>query len=121
MHQKYDGDASRPEALRKQPLPSRAMPSCDPSQTSSVFEARIIETPVIEEGHWKDHAVNWDLIGPPLRPAPEDLAVIAEAVSRLTDEVPHRDLKVLILGVTQEYARFPWPKGTNLVAWERNE
>ena len=97
------------------------MPSCDPSEISSGLATPLLEAPVIEEGHWKDHAVHWDLIAPPLRPRAEDLAILSEAVSRLADEVPHRGPNVLILGVTQEYARFPWPKGTSLTAWERNE
>lgn len=71
--------------------------------------------------HWNRHAVLWDLFGPPLRPSPDDLDVVARVVTQLSRESPVRGLRVLVLGVTREYARFPWPRGSTLVAWERSE
>jgi hypothetical protein len=71
-------------------------------------------------GLWDSHAVRWDLIGPPLRPAAEDLATVAGVVSSLASEHSERGLDVLMLGVAPEYARFPWPPGTNLVAREKS-
>src|SRR6266705_2840542 len=71
--------------------------------------------------HWNAHAVRWESIGPPLRPSPEDVMVVADAVSQLVNENSHRALKLLMLGVTPEYARFPWPPNSTLVAWERSE
>jgi hypothetical protein len=73
------------------------------------------------EGHWKNHAIRWDLIGPPLRPSPDELDVVAAIVSELMLRVGNRGLDALILGVTVEYARFPWPPGSNLTALERSE
>ena len=72
-----------------------------------------------EEGHWKNHAIRWDLIGPPLRPTPDELDVVAGIVSELTSRLGDRGLDALVLGVTLEYARFPWPPGSNLTALER--
>jgi len=74
-----------------------------------------------EEGHWKSHAIRWDLIGPPLRPSPDELAVVAAIVSELMAQVGNRGLDALILGVTPEYARFPWPPKSNLIALDRCE
>jgi hypothetical protein len=73
------------------------------------------------EGHWKSHAIRWDLIGPPLRPSPDELDVVAAVVSELRSQVGDRGLDALILGVTVEYARFPWPPRSNLTALERSE
>src|SRR5262245_14713914 len=67
-------------------------------------------------GHWQKHAIRWDLIGPPLRPSPEDLAVVATIMPDLLSQVGNRGLDALILGVTPEYARFPWPPKSNLTA-----
>jgi hypothetical protein len=74
-----------------------------------------------EEGHWKSHAIRWDKIGPPLRPSPDELAVVAVIVSQLMSQVGNRGLDALILGVTPEYARFPWPPKSNLIALDRCE
>jgi len=71
--------------------------------------------------HWTDFAKRWDLIGAPLRPSSLDLAIVADVVAELVLENPHRGLRVLILGVTPEYARFPWPLKTTLIACERSE
>src|SRR6187397_2166487 len=70
--------------------------------------------------HWQSHSLGWELIGSPLRPAPDDMAIVATAVSELGEVARQRGLSVLILGVTPEYARFPWPSKTSLVACERS-
>jgi SAM-dependent methyltransferase len=53
---------------------------------------------------WQRHAQQWDLIGPPLRPVPEDVAFTAAALNGL----PHADedgaLSSILLGVTPELA-----------------
>lgn len=71
--------------------------------------------------HWNSHAVHWDLIGPPLRPAADDLEVVRDTVTQLQRSTPDRGLDVLILGVTVEYARFGWPATTRITALEKNE
>jgi hypothetical protein len=72
-----------------------------------------------EEDHWKRHAIGWDLIGPPLRPSADELAVITGIVSELMPRIGSRRLSALILGVTPEYARLAWPPKSSLVALER--
>jgi hypothetical protein len=74
-----------------------------------------------EEGHWKSHAIRWDLIGPPLRPSPDEMAVVAAIVSELTLQVGNRGIDALILGVTPEFAGFAWPPKSKLIALDRSE
>jgi hypothetical protein len=74
-----------------------------------------------KEGHWKSHAIRWDLIGPPLRPSSDELAVVTGIVAELVTCVGNRGLDALILGVTPEYALFPWPPKSSLVALDRCE
>jgi len=64
-------------------------------------------------GHWAEIARRWAEVGPPLRPSAEDLAFYRRA-GRLTRE--RGAPRVLLLGVTPELYRLPWPDGTDLLA-----
>lgn len=58
-------------------------------------------------------------VGPPLRPVAEDLGFCWEAVE---EWARHRGApRVLILGVTPELYRLPWPKGTDVLAVDRTQ
>jgi SAM-dependent methyltransferase len=71
--------------------------------------------------HWSRVSRLWSLIGPPLRPSPEDVAV-AESIARAwRDAHPTGPLDALILGVTPELATVGWPLGTKLVAIDASE
>jgi SAM-dependent methyltransferase len=59
---------------------------------------------------WPSHARQWEKLGPPLRPSPEDVAV----VERAAGEAGAR--RVLLLGVTPELATCAWPEGAELTA-----
>ena len=65
--------------------------------------------------HWERYALDWDLLGPPLRPSPEDVAIYERAVAGLG-----RRPQALLLGVTPEIAAMQWPPGTRLVAIDRS-
>jgi hypothetical protein len=86
-----------------------------------VGEQAISTTPVGEtsaaSGHWLATARRWSQIGPPLRPSPEDIGFYSAAIDRWvpTSGAP----RALILGVTPELYRLPWPSGTNLLAVDR--
>lgn len=69
--------------------------------------------------HWSESARQWRHIGPPLRPVAADIAFFQEAVSGWT----HRDgpPRVLLLGVTPELYRMPWPQGTDILAMDRSQ
>lgn len=67
--------------------------------------------------HWTEIARRWEQVGPPLRPSPADVAVYAREVTAWVRRagVP----RALILGVTPELCRLPWPAGTHLAAVDR--
>jgi SAM-dependent methyltransferase len=66
--------------------------------------------------HWSRLARLWSLLGPPLRPSPEDVA-IAESVARAWREThATAPLHAVILGVTPELATLRWPGNTVLLA-----
>ena len=65
--------------------------------------------------HWPIHARRWALVGPPLRPAPDDVARFAAEVARW--QAP----RALLLGVTPELATMRWPDGAAVVAVDRSQ
>ena len=68
-------------------------------------------------GQWAKVARNWNLLGPPLRPSPEDVRFCEEAVAAW-----HRQgtrSRVLLLGVTPELYAMPWTEGTDFLAVDR--
>lgn len=65
--------------------------------------------------HWSRMARLWQWVGPPLRPAAEDLAVFQDTIVRW--HAAHgRAPRALILGVTPELYQLRWPAGTSLRA-----
>jgi SAM-dependent methyltransferase len=69
--------------------------------------------------HWDHLASRWEEVGPPLRPCAADVAFYAEAVQRWS--ASNGSPRALILGVTPELFRLPWPSGSNVLAVDRNE
>lgn len=73
--------------------------------------------------HWDRHARQWRHVGPPLRPAPEDVALferlVAEGVAERRGPARRGPLRAALLGVTPELARMRWPRGTRLTAFDR--
>ena len=69
--------------------------------------------------HWSEIARQWQQVGPPLRPAAQDIAFCAEAVGEWgrTRGAP----RVLLLGVTPELYHLPWPEGTDFLAVDRTQ
>ncbi len=65
-------------------------------------------------GHWREVARQWRHIGPPLRPAAEDVELCAKAVREWSDG--RAAPRVLLLGVTPELFHMPWPEGTDFIA-----
>jgi hypothetical protein len=68
---------------------------------------------------WPEMARQWQQVGPPLRPAPQDVAFCEDAVREWAANggAP----RVLLLGVTPELYRLPWPKGTDFLAVDRTQ
>lgn len=70
-------------------------------------------------GQWAEVARKWGLLGPPLRPASEDVRFCEEAVGDWV--LKHGAPRVLLLGVTPELYRLPWPEGTDFLAVDRTQ
>lgn len=64
--------------------------------------------------HWLDIAHHWHQVGAPLRPAAQDIAGYTDLIGRWA--AVHGAPRALILGVTPELYRLPWPAGTELMA-----
>jgi SAM-dependent methyltransferase len=65
---------------------------------------------VTTHAYWSDVARRWDKVGPPLRPTAPDLASYREALGHRAKP------RAVILGVTPEIYRLPWPPGSDVVA-----
>lgn len=70
-------------------------------------------------GYWPEIARQWQQVGPPLRPSAQDIGFCTDAVR---EWVRHRGApRVLLLGVTPEIYRMPWPEGTDILAVDRSQ
>jgi len=68
---------------------------------------------------WPDFSLQWHQLGSPLRPVAQDTGFCEDAVlqwSRMRGAP-----RVLILGVTPETYRLPWPDGTDIMAADRSK
>jgi SAM-dependent methyltransferase len=71
--------------------------------------------------HWHLHARRWALVGPPLRPCPDDVALVERAVATWRpDDAAARPPRALVLGSTPELVGMRWPPATRLVAVDRS-
>ena len=68
------------------------------------------------ENHWEKHAKQWELVGQPLRPSPEDVDCFSAIVAQFSDEQSGQPLTALLLGVTPEIAHMHWPESSRLIA-----
>ncbi len=66
--------------------------------------------------HWNQHARQWSLIGSPLRPVAEDIALLENEIRDWSARTAVTAPDALLCGVTPEVARMRWPAGTRLVA-----
>jgi SAM-dependent methyltransferase len=71
------------------------------------------------EDQWTRAARIWSRHRPPLRPHPDDSAVIARVAASLADE--EGALTAVILGVTPESAGCGWPANVRLTAFDSSE
>lgn len=68
--------------------------------------------PRVQEGVWARHSGQWQRIGSPLRPLPEDAARALAMLAPALTEAP----QLLVLGVTPELVQAAWPADTRLLA-----
>lgn len=96
--------------------PDRPDRYADRGTTEALFAASAADNAQAEAAAtplWAAHAGQWSLIGSPLRPHPQDLAVAQRAVDRFAGE---SKWYALLLGVTRELACLRWPCGAALLA-----
>lgn len=68
---------------------------------------------------WSRAKEFWHRLGPPLRPQNADIL----AISALLNGAPQRKERwnILILGVTPEFAHYPWPEGSTVYALDQSQ
>jgi SAM-dependent methyltransferase len=69
----------------------------------------------VAKSHWPRHAALWKHFGPPLRPYAQDVKHAAEVCAGMGLAAP----RMLLLGVTPDYATMPLPKHTVFTAVDR--
>lgn len=72
-----------------------------------------------EQGIWPRHAGQWQRVGPPLRPGPDDARHVEACITAWTNRQRRAAPRALLLGVTPELATLRWPDGTTLLAVDR--
>ena len=72
-----------------------------------------------EQGIWPRHAGQWQRVGPPLRPGPDDVRHIEACIAAWSSRQRRAAPRALLLGVTPELATLNWPDGTALLAVDR--
>ncbi len=67
---------------------------------------------------WGKHANQWQRIGPPLKPSPEDGVL---TLAGLQPALENGRCRIAVLGVTQELVQLPWPASVELSAYDHSE
>jgi SAM-dependent methyltransferase len=73
-----------------------------------------------KSNRWDRVSVYWKFQEEPLSPSSEDLRIIDRAVEAWFER-SKRPARVLILGVTPQFFRIKWPKGTKIIAIDHSE
>src|SRR5256885_7533170 len=71
--------------------------------------------------HWIDHARQWALVGPPLRPGPEDISFVTTGIEQWLSRTGYRDPTLLVLGVTPELCSLPIVGGSRVIAVDNSQ
>lgn len=69
---------------------------------------------------WERHARQWGRVGPPLRPSPEDLAVVDWALAEWRSAAGRTDPTVVVLGVTPELCSLATGEGSRVIAVDQS-
>lgn len=72
------------------------------------------------ENVWDRHARNWKSLGTPLRPSPQDIEIMQQAVAGHCAAAGRTSTDAVLLGVTPEIVTMRWPDSTHLRAFDRN-
>lgn len=90
------------------------------SGVKSCGETGSVDGPGRGRDHWRRHARQWDSVGPPLRPARDDVAVAEQMVARARRQVGGAGMHNALLGVTPELVGMDWPAGSRLLSVDRS-
>jgi len=66
--------------------------------------------------YWDYHQKQWNALGSPLRPAPEDLQIFNSGVSEWSAANAGRPAAAFVLGSTPEFPSLDWPEGSRVYA-----
>lgn len=69
-------------------------------------------------GVWQRHSIQWNKLGSPQRPSPQDGAIMMAAVSADLARAAAAD--IVVLGVTPEVVLLPWPAPVRLHAFDHS-
>lgn len=75
---------------------------------------------VSKTDHWTQHARQWQYVGSPLRPGPDDITIAARFIEREQARGGRNGLQSVLLGVTPELVSMAWPSHTRLLAIDRS-
>ncbi len=91
----------------------------DDTSMSDSQEKTFLQSKGLRPGQWKNVALQWHYLGPPVRPSDEDVKLYIKGVQDWgkNSTAP----RVLLLGVTPELFYMPWPSGTNFLAVDHTE
>ena len=69
---------------------------------------------------WDKHSLQWNRIGPPLRPCGQDIDLLQRLVAEQCAAAGCLSRRALLLGVTPEIALMRWPRETRLLALDHH-
>lgn len=72
-----------------------------------------------QKGVWGRHSGQWSRVGPPLKPSPEDTALILSALQP-TFDATSGPCHLAVLGVTPELVQLTWPETVRLAAFDHS-
>lgn len=72
-----------------------------------------------QDAVWQKHAAQWQRVGAPLKPCPEDGRHMLELLSPVHRSRPQ--VNIGMLGVTPELVQLPWPASTHLHAFDHSQ
>lgn len=71
------------------------------------------------EPYWNRIGSDWSLVGPPLRPSPEDTAFMERMIRDWHVDPARTPLQAGVLGVTPEIVGMNWPGQTRITAFDK--
>jgi len=91
------------------------------SLSDGLAVCEIVEQMTEKKQFWQSAPKLWKHFGPPLRPCPEDIAIMENQVNQWMGRSAASECKVLLCGVTPEIVNMNWPPGTRLWAVEKSQ